>query len=193
MPAAVLAPVERVPLRFVVVVFASSFSFSSSAPGSGVFSFPSSVAAAADAPDAPRVRGASDVGTGVRRVRVALAAFSDGSGGTGGTASSASSCFTAALLRAPRRPFTVAVGGRESSGSLSSLPSPSSATSMGFARVPRRVVLGALLAVVDAPPAGVGVFARVRRVGLVSASSVFVVDAIDESVAVRVRRVERVG
>ena len=193
MLAAALVPAVRAPLRFVAVVFASSFS--SSASGSGVFSFPSSVVPeAADAPDAPRVRGASDVGTGVRLVRVALPTWSagaDGSGGTGGTASSVSSCFTAALPRAPRRPFEVVVGGRESSGSSLSAPS---ATSIGFARVPRRVVLGARLAVVvvDAPPAGVGVFARVRRAGLASASSVLPADVADESVAVRVRRVERV-
>ena len=64
----------------------------------------------------------------------------------------------------------------------------SSVTSMGFARVPRRTVV-VLVA------ARVGVFARVRRAGLVSlvvASSGWD-EVADESVAWRVRRAARVG
>ena len=175
---------------------------SSSPFDSGVFSLSSGMAASTAALGAaapPRVRVAVApprlvagtgvvLGTGVRLARVVRGA-SGSAAGRGGTASSASSCFTDGLLRVPRRPLGASLvllevrsRERESRGSSSS----SSLTSIGFVRVPRRAVPALVVA------AGVGVFARVLRVGgLVSASSVL--EVAEESVAVRVRRPARAG
>ena len=90
----------------------------------------------------------------------------------GGTVSSTSSFLIGSLLRPPRRArgagaaasaLAVRSRGRESRGSSSF---SSSVTSNGLARVPRRTTV---VFVVDAPAAGVGVLARVLRVGFASA------------------------